>query len=199
MNSKLAASEKYPLKLFCKDFDNNHNIDQVLAIAKNGKYYTFLGKETLEKQLPYINKKYLSYEKMAGKTVEEIFGNRLDGAVILNANTLASIVLINKGNFNFDTIQMPQQFQWMPLFAFAELKQQSIIAGGNFYGVMPFEGRYDNGLLPIMHFDKKALTQKGLMFAEGEVREMHWINLAGKKRALVVVRNNMRPVIFAEL
>src|SRR5205085_10823282 len=65
LNSKLTASEKYPLKLFCKDFDNNHNIDQVLAIAKHGKYYTFLGKETLEKQLPYINKKYLSYEKMA--------------------------------------------------------------------------------------------------------------------------------------
>jgi hypothetical protein len=70
----------------------------------------------------------------------------------------------------------------MPLFAFAELKQQFNYSGEEtFMVVMPFEGRYDNGLLPIMQFDKKALTQKGLMFAEGEVREMHWINLAGKK------------------
>ncbi|MEO6723199.1 MAG: VCBS repeat-containing protein [Ferruginibacter sp.] len=198
LNTKLTASEKYPLKLYCKDFDNNHNIDQVLAIAKDGKYYTFLGKETLEKQLPYINKQFLSYEKLAGKTVEEIFGNKLEGAVILNANTLASIVLINKGNFNFDTVQMPQEFQWMPLFAFAQLKQQSIIGGGNFYGILPFEGRYDNALLPIMKFDKKTLSQTSLMFAEGEVREMQWMNMAGKKKALVIVRNNMEPKIFVE-
>jgi enediyne biosynthesis protein E4 len=198
LNSKLTASQQYPIKLFCKDFDNNHSVDQLLAIQKNGKYYTFLGKETLDKRLPFLNKQFLSYEKMAGKTVEEIFGNRLEGANILNANTLASMVLINKGNFNFDTLQLPQQFQWMPLFAFAQLKDQSIIAGGNFYGVMPFEGRYDNGMLPIMQFNNNRPSQSGLLYADGEVRGMQWITIAGSKRALVIVRNNMEVKVISE-
>src|SRR5450432_3544794 len=61
-NSKLHASEQYPLTLFTGDFDNNSALDQVLAVEKNGKYYTFLGKEELEKQLPVLmRKKYLDY------------------------------------------------------------------------------------------------------------------------------------------
>ena len=197
LNTKLTASQQFPLKLFCKDFDNNHNIDQVMAIEKNGKYYTFLGKEALEKQLPFINKEYLSYEKMAGKTINQVFGSKLDGSAILNASVLASVILINKGNLNFDTMQLPQQFQWMPLFAFEQLQDKSIIAGGNFYGVMPFEGRYDNALLPVMRYDRKGLLQAVPLFAEGEVRAMQWINIAGGKKALVIVRNNMELKILA--
>ena len=198
LNSKLTATHTYPLKLYCKDFDNNLNMDQVMAIAKNGKYYTFLGKETLEKQLPFIRKEYLSYDKMAGKTVEEIFANKLDDAVVLKASILSSLVLLNKGNLGFDTISLPRAFQWMPLFGFTQLKDRSIIAGGNFFGVMPFEGRYDNGMLPILKFNDHAPTQSGFALADGEVRDMQWIKLADGKKALIVVRNNLELKVFAE-
>src|SRR5450432_458295 len=75
-NSKLHASQQYPLKLFAGDLDNNGSLDQILAIEKNGKYYTFLGKEELEKQLPALmRKKYADYSSLAGQTIEEVFGD----------------------------------------------------------------------------------------------------------------------------
>jgi hypothetical protein len=56
-NSKLHATEKYPLELYVDDFDNNGSLDQVLAVENDGKYYTFLGKEELEIQIPSVVRK----------------------------------------------------------------------------------------------------------------------------------------------
>ena len=56
-NSKLHANEKYPLQLYVGDFDNNGSLDQVMAVENSGMYYTFLGKEELENQLPSVIKK----------------------------------------------------------------------------------------------------------------------------------------------
>ena len=112
-------------------------------------------------------------------------------------------MLLNKGSssqagFNFDVIQLPAAFQWMPLFSFVQMNDKSIIAGGNFYGVLPYEGRYDNAMLPMMAFNQNTLKQTGSLFAEGEVRNMQWINLAGNKKALVIARNNL-PLMILEL
>ena len=198
LNSKLVASEQYPLKMFCKDIDHNDNMDQILAVAKAGKYYTFLGKETLERQLPYLKKEFLSYQKMAGKSVEEIFGNKLNGSLELQANTLASVVLINKGQLQFEVRQLPSNFQWMPLFAFAKMPvTNNIIGGGNFYGVLPFEGRYDNALMPVMDMQENIIYQATPNILKGEVRNMHWIRLAGNKTVLVVARNNLPLAVLS--
>jgi hypothetical protein len=73
LNSKLTASEAYQLKLFCKDLITILTSTMVLAMQNMGSYLYFPRKRNVGKTTSYINKKYLSYEKMAGKTVEEIF------------------------------------------------------------------------------------------------------------------------------
>jgi enediyne biosynthesis protein E4 len=196
LNSKLTASQSLPLELFCKDIDNNEHTDQILAVGRQGKYYTFLGKETLEKQLPFIKKEFLSYRKMAGATVTEVFGDKLKDAVKMEATTLASVVLLNKAGQFAEAIQLPAVFQWMPVFAFAQQPDGHIIGGGNFYGVLPFEGRYDNDLMPVMQVKNNRPQQTGAMFAQGEVRDMQWIKLAGGKKALLVARNNLPLAMY---
>jgi enediyne biosynthesis protein E4 len=143
-NSKLLATEQFPLKLYIHDFDNNGDQDPVLALAKNKRYYTFLNKEDLEKRLPSLKKKYLSYTSMAGKTVEEIFGSALTKARVLEAHTLHSSLLLNTET-GFKLLPLPKQLQTAPIFAFQSWQQNSqqyLLAGGNFSGVQPFEGRY---------------------------------------------------------
>ena len=208
-NSKLHASEQYPLKLFTGDLDNNGAMDQVLAIEKNNNYYTFLGKEEIEKQLPALmRKKYLNYSSFAGQTVEEVFGEKLDHTKKYTASLLSSVLLTNNGKGNFTISKLPMQVQWSPVFTFftgdfnADNKTD-IISAGNFYGVLPYEGRYDAGFGTVQlntgynNFTILSPYQSGFM-ATGEVRDIKKIKLANGSECLLVARNNDTLLIFKE-
>ncbi|HEX9511728.1 MAG TPA: VCBS repeat-containing protein [Puia sp.] len=201
LNSKLMASATYPLKMYVGDMMANHRMVQIMAVQKNGKYYTFLNKENLEKQLPYLKKQYLSYGEMAGKTVEEIFGNKLDSSALFQIYTLASTVLMNDGKGHFTPSLLPAAAQWSPVFDFAPYDfngdgELDFLAGGNFSGVTPFEGRYDAMPLELYLGDGKG-GFKGtfplpapLDTLSGEVRSIRPIRLANGKRAMLVGFNN---------
>ena len=206
-NSKLHASEQYPLKLFVDDFDNNGALDQVLAIEKENKYYTFLGKEDLEKQLPALmRKKYPNYSSLAGQTVEEIFGEKLQHAKAYTASTLSSIMLINNGKGVYKIFKLPMQSQWSPVFAFLTGdfnldRKTDILTAGNFYGVLPYEGRYDASYGSVLlgadafRFNIPSPLQSGFM-AEGEVRDMKTIKTVAGKTLIAVARNNQSILFY---
>ena len=205
--SKLHASEQYPLKLFVDDFDNNGALDQVLAIEKENKYYTFLGKEDLEKQLPALmRKKYPNYSGLAGQTVEEIFGEKLQHAKAYTASTLSSIMLINNGKGVYKISKLPMQSQWSPVFAFLTGdfnldRKTDILTAGNFYGVLPYEGRYDASYGSVLlgadafRFNIPSPLQSGFM-AEGEVRDMKTIKTVAGKTLIAVARNNQSILFY---
>jgi enediyne biosynthesis protein E4 len=201
LNSKLTASGDYPLKMYVGDFGGNGRFTQIMALAKGGKYYTFLNKENLEKQLPFLKKKYLSYGTMAGKTVEEIFGNRLDSSALFKAYTMASVVLINDGKGHFKASVLPSPMQWSPVFAiqpgdFNGDGKPGLLVGGNFFGAAPFEGRYDAMPLELYRADGlggfKAVMPllAPLDTLTGEVRSIQPIRLANGKKAMIVGFNN---------
>src|SRR5260370_41653465 len=113
------SSATYSLKRYVGNMMASYRMVQISAVQKNGKYYTFLNKENLEKQLPYLKKQYLSYGEMAGKTVEEIFGNKLDSSALFQIYTLASTVLMNDGKEHFTPSLLPAASQWSPVFDFS--------------------------------------------------------------------------------
>ena len=118
-NTKLTASEKFPLELYVGDFDNNGDLDQLMAVEKEGNYYPFVGKEELEIQLPsVIKKRYLGYASFAGQTMQNVFAEKLDHAKKLTAEILSSVVLINNKKGAFTITALPPQVQWSPVFAF---------------------------------------------------------------------------------
>jgi enediyne biosynthesis protein E4 len=201
LNSKLRVSADNPLTMYLMDLDNNQVQDQLLAIGKMGKLYPFLGKEDLEKQLPYLKKEYLGYAKMAGKTVAEIFGKRLNKATRFTAHTMATQIWRNDGRGYFSPEMMPPAVQWAPVYAFACADfngdgSPDILAGGNYHGVTPYEGRYD-ALLPISCFGYgRGGFITGLPFEnalrqiKGQIRAIQPIQLAGGKKALLLAVNN---------
>lgn len=150
-NSKLHASPAAPLKLYYGDFDGNGQSDQLLAVWRDGSYYPFLGKDELERHMPsLIRKKYNSYSGFAGQTIDQVFGARLDQTRLLQAETLASAKLINTGQGGYLVSPLPIETQWSPIFTFLPYDfdhdgHTDIITAGNFYGVTPYEGRYDAG------------------------------------------------------
>lgn len=205
-NSKLQASVKDPLIMYDFDYDNNGTREQLLAYGRNSDYFSFLGKDELEKQIPSIKKKYLRYDEFAGKSIQQIFGTILDKAVKYEANNLSSAVFLNNGKGEFSLKMLPLASQWAPVFSIFtdDINNDGkldLLVAGNFSGVLPYEGRYD-AMVPVYcvgdgkgSFNAGIIAPKALRI-EGEVRDIKKIKLANGGRCLIVSRNNESPVFI---
>ncbi len=200
-NSKLWAGKNGPLKLYIKDFDHNGTIEQIMCYTINGQEYTFLAKDELERALPVLKKAYERYDEVAGKTVQYIFFDLFKDYTELKAETLSSSCFINDGKGNFTRTDLPDALQEAPVFAFAQISTKPSsgwLAAGNFYGVVPYEGRYD-ALYPTFFTLSKAASAfqppSVLPQITGEVRDAKWLNTA-KGKILVVARNNDSLIFF---
>jgi hypothetical protein len=149
--------------------------------------------------LPVLKKAYLTYSEVAGKTVQYMFYDLFKDYKELKAETLSSSCFINDGKGNFKAMVLPDELQLSPVMSF-NTSTAGYIAGGNFYGVIPYEGRYDALFPTIFSFDKKlsAFTEQAkLPTIDGEVRDIKWLNTTGGNKMLVIARNN-NTLIFLQ-
>ena len=195
-NSKLWAGKNGPVKMYVKDFDHNGSVEQILCYTIDGKEYPFLAKDELERALPVLKKAYLRYGEVAGKDVQYIFDDLFKDYGSFTAETLSSACFINDGKGSFIQADLPDALQLAPIFSFAALppgNTNSFIAAGNFYGVMPYEGRYDALYPTAFTYDansKKFVVQAVLSTATGEMRDSKWIKTSANKQRLLLARNN---------
>ena len=199
-NSKLYAGKNGPLKLYVKDFDNNGSIEQIMCYTVAGKEYTFLAKDELERPLPVLKKAYLTYSEVAGKDVKYMFYDLFKDYTELKAEVLSSSYFINDGKGNFSRTDLPAALQLAPIFSFAAINNNtSFLAAGNFYGVMPYEGRYD-ALYPTIFGQNTKNTGfdiQGILPAiDGEARDIKWINYTDNKKILVMASNNNQLIFL---
>ena len=181
------------------DIDYDGVIEQILCVAKDGAYYTFLGKEEIERLIPsVIRKKFLDYKTMAGKTVGEVLEDRLSRLESLSVNTLSSLMIKNeKGKLIIS--ELPGPVQWSPVFCFItgdfnKDRKTDILSAGNFYGVLPYEGRYDasNGnvlLSTNSSFQSLYPSQSGLLLPD-EIRDVKKIRTKNHSELYIFARNN---------
>jgi hypothetical protein len=195
-NSKLWAGKDGPLKLYVKDFDQNGTVEQIMCYTINGQEYTFLAKDELERALPVLKKAYERYDAVAGKTVQYMFYDLFRDYTELKAETLSSSCFMNDGKGNFTRKDLPYELQEAPVFSFAPVSinnKTGFLAAGNFYGVIPYEGRYDALYPTLFSVDKNgSFSQPPSVLAglSGEVRDAKWLNTGGGHQILVVARNN---------
>ena len=199
-NNKFWAGKNGPLKLYVKDFDNNGSTEQILAYTVDGKEYPFLAKDELERALPVLKKYYLKYSEVAGKTVQFVFYDLFKDYTELKAEVLASSCFINDGKGNFKRMDLPQELQLAPIFSFTPFdnKTNNYLAAGNFYNVIPYEGRYDALQPTFFSYNKKQGAfqyDSELASITGQARDAKWINYAGGGKILIIARNN-QPLVF---
>jgi hypothetical protein len=192
-NSKLSAGKDGPLKLYVKDFFGAGTTEQVLTYSIGGVEYPFLGKDQLELAMPLLKHTHPRYDEVAGRSVRYLFGDLLDGSRVFTADMLASTCFFNDGKGNFRAAELPGSLQLSPVFAFASVDSVSWLAVGNFYGVQPFEGRYDAMNPQVFGYDK-AMRQVRYAYdlpsIGGEMRDAKWIRSVSGSRMLVLARNN---------
>ncbi|HXL58329.1 MAG TPA: hypothetical protein VN958_18835, partial [Chitinophagaceae bacterium] len=184
-----------------KDFDHNSSVDQIMTYTISGEEYPFLAKDQLELDLPILKKAHLTYGEVAGKTTQFMFGDLFKDYKELKAETLSSSCFLNDGKGNFRRINLPDELQLAPLFAFTSFPYENnntYFAAGNFYGVLPYEGRYDAMIPTFFSYNDKTAEfnlKSNLPFIDGEVRDAKWINYSGKK-VLIIARNNNQLIFL---
>jgi len=198
MNNKFTSGKNGPVKLYAADFDQNGRVDQLLSYTLQGKEYPFLAKDEVERQLPLLKKHYLLYSEYAGVPVKDVFYGWVDTIKPHIAERLVSVLYFGNGTGDFQIKELPLDLQKAPIFCFQKLQDingaKAYIAGGNFYDVIPYEGRYDAQPLAIFTIDKnKTITyihQQNLSAVDAQIRDIKWISLSANTKTLAIAANN---------
>ena len=108
LNTRLKATPDEPITLYSNDFDDNGTIDPVITHFYQKQETPFASKDELVKQLPFLNKKYLSYKDFANASFKDL----LPKEKIYKANKkqifeLGSCYFENLGNSTFKKHQLP--------------------------------------------------------------------------------------------
>jgi enediyne biosynthesis protein E4 len=198
-NTKFWKDKTPPLRLYCGDFDNSGNYTQLLSYVRDGVEYPFYGKEQLERKLPALKKKYLFNKDFAGKPFKEVLGDFTKNTLPLEAMRLGSTVFYGDGKGNFTMEYLPVNLQLAPICAIEKSNDtKRFLAGGNYYDLSPYEGRYDSQPLALFEINNGSinrLAQNNFNSISGQVKELKWINTIKHGKILIVGRNN-EPLLF---
>ena len=200
LNSRFKATKEQPVALFTSDFDQNGTLDAILSkYQSNGKAYPYGLRHNLIDQIKELKRKYPDYKSFKNASIEDIFSKeQLEGAFELQANQMATVVLINNGNFNFTIKELPWQAQSTPIYAIAAADfdrdgDKDLILGGNLHSVKPEVGRYDASYGTLLLNDGQlnftAADPKSGFSIPGEIRDFIVMDnqvIVSRNRAKVV-------------
>lgn len=203
LNSRIKASTAEPVSMYVNDFDENGRNEQVLTYFIQGKEIPFATKQELEKQLPVLKKKYLYAADFAKSTLVTLFGEaKLQNAQKRTANYFANAILINNGNFEFETVALPYEAQ-LSTFRDAVVVNANndnlpdVLLMGNYFDNNVEIGRQDAdfGTMLINNGKGKfaAESLNGLAI-KGQVRHIKPIQI-NQRQAFVLARNNDQLMI----
>jgi hypothetical protein len=198
-NNKFHSGKNGPAKLYVSDFDKNGQTDQLLSYTLNGEEYPFLAKDEVERVLPLLKKHYLLYSEYAGVVMKDVFYGWIDTIQPIKCERLGSAVCYGDGKGSFTISDLPAHLQMSPVFSFAKIAADQVkgnmyVSGGNFFDVIPYEGRYDAQPLALLRSDNnktiKSVLQPDLLQLKAQVRDVKLLRTAKHGNVLVVASNN---------
>lgn len=149
-NSRFRASVDKPIKLYFSDFDKNGFPEGIMTFeAEDGKDYPFALRHTLLEQLKRLRKRFPDFESFKDADISSIFTDEeLSKAEVSITDQLKTVVLMNEGNLNFKSIDLPNEVQFSSIYSIdsADFDRDGdidIVFGGNLFGVVPEAGMYD--------------------------------------------------------
>ena len=209
LNSFYRASEKEPVRIYAKDFDNNGAYDAIPSLYlsdSNGvrKEYPALIFYDLIKQMIEMRRKFLNYRSFANATMSQLLPPKhLKNALILETNNFASCYFHNRGGGKFEIKPLPQVAQFSTINAmiaedFNGDGNLDLAVSTNDYSTEVSVGRYDalNGLVLLGdgkgNFNPLPIDQSGL-FIPGNGKGMV-MPRTNNDRLLMVAGQNRGPL-----
>lgn len=195
LNEQFHATEKEPLSLYYKDFDDNGSIDPIFCYYINGVSYPAASKDDLTQQLPSLKKKFLYYRTYANATIDTLFSKDiLKEAGLLKAQELATIYLENRGKDGFIPRSLPNEAQYSPVYGIVSLdangdgKKDLILAGNNSWARIKF-GRFAANHGTLLLGDGKGNFTYTPQFKSG-------LNIRGDVRSILLINSAKYPKLI---
>lgn len=204
LNIKFKASKKKPFKVFATDFDENGTPDIVLSKQYNGEYVPVRGRECSSQQMPFIKQKFETYSEFANANLVDIYGEKLNYAYEAEVNELKSILLINKGNGEFNKVELPFEAQLFPVLNmefqdFNNDGNEDVLLVGNIYETEVETPRLDafSGLILLSNgkddYSPMPWTESGIIL-DGNIKDVSSINT--KNGSLLFATQNNGPLLI---
>ncbi|WP_224491317.1 VCBS repeat-containing protein [Robertkochia flava] len=201
-NTRLTASAEEPIKLYRKDMDDNGSIETIVSHFYQGVETPFSSKDELAKQMPFLNKKYLSYKKFAEAGMAELFGREhLNNAEIREVKELRSCYFINngEGTFSLRTLPFDAQTSCINDIAVSDLNKDGypdLILTGNLFEVSTQLGRADSNRGTLLINDGKGnFIEGGDAGLHGAMRKIVPLSI-GSEPYWIITRNNQTPLFI---
>ncbi len=184
-NAQFRASEKEPLELYYKDFDENGSVDPIFCYYNGGVSYPAASRDDLVDQLPGLKKKFLAYDKYSTATITDLFTpEQLKDAKVLKSEILETVYLENTGK-GFTLKKLPVEAQYAPVYAIASFdangdgKKDLVLAGNNSWTRIKF-GHYSGSTGTMLIGKGKGVFEyipqwKSGLNIRGDVRSMEMI------------------------
>ena len=199
LNTQLRATEKQPLTLVYKDFDNNGSIDPILNYYVQGKEYPFPSRDELLDQMYSMRGKFTDYASYSKATLGDIFSERdLKDAKKLSVTTLESVYLENKQN-KFEVHDLPREAQFSPIYAMSLIDYNNdgnmdLIVGGNQSAIRIRVGVIDANFGQLFEGDGKGnfkyIPQPASGFIlTGDAKSLEVIKIKDETYVLVGINN----------
>lgn len=204
LNTRLTANPTEPIRLYRNDFDDNGREEPLITYYYKGEETLFATKDELVKQLPPLNKKFLSYKSFAEASINDFFtAEKIKSANQKKVTELASCYFENQGDGTFKKHKLPLQAQLssihdMLIEDFNSDGYPDVFLSGNEYEVSTQLSRLDafHGLLLIN--DKKGgfVAQSNYTFKlNGPVRSLKKI-IINQQPCIIAGINNGVPVLL---
>ncbi|MEQ9298684.1 MAG: VCBS repeat-containing protein [Cyclobacteriaceae bacterium] len=203
LNSRLKASADEPIMLYLNDFDENDKVDPIVTYWYKGVETTLASKDELTKSLPFLNKKFLSYESFAEASVVELFGkDKLEESSRKKAYELANCFFENtERGLVQRKLPMSTQFSSVHDIEAADFNHDGfldLLLVGNTLEISTQLGRLDasHGIL-LVNDQKGWFNEPTRTFGiSGVARDVEKIDI--EDRAYFIIGRNNGALVFLE-
>ncbi len=149
LNTRFKVSREHPVSIVAKDFDRNGTVDPVCSFYVQGKSYPIYHRNLMISQLPYLRRKFKTYESYAKAAMQDIFSEEeLAGAYQARCTFFQTACIENNGDGTYEICPLPVEAQFAPVYGiladdFNADGNTDLLLTGNSYSFNVEDGQSD--------------------------------------------------------
>lgn len=196
LNSKYKANNEHPQVIFYGDFEGEGRMNIVEAKYEGDEFLPHRGLGCTSDAMPMFKQTTETFDEFANSSLAELYTEeKLDRAVRLEANQLASLILVNhstQDKIKFSVRKLPREAQASSIFgtSLADVDGDGhldIYAVQNFFGPQRETGYVDGGISILLRgdgqgeFQNVRADQSG-MVVSGDAKSLTAVDLNTDRR-----------------
>lgn len=207
LNTRFKVSQDQPMRIVAKDFDRNGTLDPVCSFYVQGVSYPIYHRNLMLRQLPYLKRKFKTYEDYAKARMSDIFSKEeLVDSYQAECTYFQSAYIENTGDGTFQIHQLPLEAQFAPVFGmladdFNADGSIDLLLTGNSYSSNVEDGQFDAFTGLYLEGDgaggfEPAISRESGFFVDGDGKGMADLSMKDGSQLILIAQNSGPLKVF---